>query len=178
MLSLTIDDKGQFFSINQPRSFGIGHHYKEVLMEALLEAVSSPTRLWWSKMGKWQALMVVATLATFFVTLGITGNTKDAVVVAFAATFAFAVFAVFAAFASVATAVTAVTGVVATSLVVIVALAAVVVIVATFVVVFAGVVAFLVVDEVPGVSKKAIRFSYAAEFLVIILPMLGTILYG
>lgn len=129
-------------------------------MEAHLAAIPSPTRLWWSALGKWQALTVGITLVVFFVTLGITGDkpiaaitvvttaiAAAAFVAVFIPAFATAVIATFVAVAAVAT---------------VFAFAA-----------FAGV-AFVTAftEKAPGVGRKAIWFSYMGEFLLVLLPML------
>ena len=106
--------------------------------------------LWWSKVGKWQALATLVTLATFFITLYITGNKVIATYAAFVVAFATAVFAT-AAFATAAL--------------------AFVVVAFAFVVV-----AFAAGKEVKRGSKKATWFSYVAHFIITFALMLITIL--
>jgi hypothetical protein len=103
--------------------------------------------LWWSKVGKWQIIATLVTLAVFYVTLYFTGNVK-------VATLAAATFVAVAAFA--------------------IALAA-----ATLAAAAALTAVALTADEAvkENISKKAIWFSYAAEFIIIFVPMLITILH-
>ena len=90
--------------------------------------------LWWSKLGKSQALVTVITLAMFFIIYLTCDCDKETAVV---------VVVVAASAASAAAA--------------------------------ASVVASVVAEEI-HLSKKTVIFSYAAEFIVILVPMLITIL--
>ena len=106
--------------------------------------------LWWSKLGKSQALVTVITLAMFFIIYFTCDCDKEtAVVVA-----AVAIASVFVAVVAIAF-----------------AFAAVAIAFAAAFVAFAAVVA----EEI-HLSKKTVIFSYAAEFIVILVPMLITIL--
>ena len=107
--------------------------------------------LWWSKVGKWQALATLVTLATFFITLYITGNKVIATYAAFVVAYAFVATAVAYAFATAAL--------------------AFVVVAFAFVVV-----AFAAGKEVKRGSKKATWFSYVAHFIITFALMLITIL--
>jgi len=99
--------------------------------------------LWWSKLGKSQALVTVITLAMFFIIYFTCDCDKETAAAASAAA----------------------------SVVVVVAIAVVAVAIASAFVAFAAVVA----EEI-HLSKKTVIFSYAAEFIVILVPMLITIL--
>lgn len=104
---------------------------------------ASTARLWWSRIGKWQALMVVVTLAVFFATLGITGDKATAAFAAAFVTFAAAIVAAaIAAFAAAALVAAAI-----------------------------AVVAVAIVNETPRVGKKVVWLSYMGELLLILLPM-------
>ena len=92
--------------------------------------------LWWSKLGKSQALVTVITLAMFFIIYLTCDCDKETAVVV-------VVVVVAASAASAAAA--------------------------------ASVVASVVAEEI-HLSKKTVIFSYAAEFIVILVPMLITIL--
>jgi len=131
--------------------------------------------LWWSKAGKWQARMVVVTLATFFIALAITGDVGKANVAA-------AVIALVAVIAAMATSVAAiVAAIVATFALATAAALSVVAIKTTPALVAAAVTALATavviaraVEDLSkqGISKKASKFSYATEFVLILIPTL------
>ena len=104
---------------------------------------------WWQDIGRWQFVMIVITLATFFITLHFTGDTEKAALAT-----------------ALVTAVTLATALV--TLATAVAAALVAALVALGGVVFAG---------EGKVSKKTIFLAFVVQFIVILLPMLGIILH-
>ena len=131
--------------------------------------------LWWSKVGKWQALATLVTLATFFITLYITGNKVIATYAAFVVAYAFVATAV--AYAFVATAVVTFAAAVAFATAAFATAALATAALAFVVVAFAFVVvAFAAGKEVKRGSKKATWFSYVAHFIITFALMLITIL--
>jgi len=127
-------------------------------------------KTWWSALGKWQVLITILVLAVFFITRHITGdNNIAAAVVAFtAAAAAFA--AAFAATA--ATAIATVAALVVFATVITFATFAAAIILAVFAAVIALVFA---TAENQRINKKMVYLSCAAEFVVILLPILGTV---
>lgn len=121
----------------------------------------SAVSLWWSKIGRWQMMVVIVTLAAYFITLFFTGNTQIAAVIAFVAAFV-AAFVIAAVIAFVAD----------TTFIV----AFVVVIAAVIAAAAAFIIGFVVALEGTGIGKKTIWFSYVVEFFIILIPMLISIL--
>ena len=123
-------------------------------MKSTIQVNQSVISLWWSKVGKWQVLATVITLATFFITLYITGNKVIAGYAAYVAAF----------------------------VVVIAGYAAVVA--AGFATGFAAYVAAgftaaaLAGKEVKReISKKVTWLSYGGQFILVLAPMLIAILH-
>lgn len=152
-----------------------------MMMESTISTILG---LWRSKVGKWPVLMVLIFWATYFITLYFTGNDKEmAAGVAAVVPFLLFIFAVFAFFtfdlafaAVVATVVAFVATVVAFAFVD----TAFVFVFLALALVFAAFRAVVVVanqaKKYDGISKKAVWISYAAEFIVILISMLITVL--
>lgn len=125
--------------------------------------VTPQTSLYWSKLGKWQILTAILTLAIFFITLQLTGDKRRAVHTALAATasasiiLALATAFDFAALALVALAATATVVTIASA--------------APAVLILAGIVIAVIVTK-SGIRERVFWLSCAAEFMIILLPML------
>jgi hypothetical protein len=129
--------------------------------------------LWWSNIGKSQLLAIIVTLLAFFTTSCFSGhNEVVAAIVAF--TFPFIIMIRTASLATASAFATAAATsfiVVMACLYVIVAFVAAVAFVAVFAFGFADKIA-----ENQGIDKKAVWLSYAAQLIIIFVPMLITIL--
>ena len=142
---------------------------------------------WWQDIGSWQLVMIVITLATFFITLHFTGDTEKAALataLVTAVTLATALVTLATALVTLATAVAAAlvavaavaaaAGVAATALVAGVAAAGVAAAALVAALVALGGVVFAGEGKV---NKKTIYLSFVVQFIVILLPMLGIILH-
>ncbi|OGF36892.1 hypothetical protein A2468_07980 [Candidatus Falkowbacteria bacterium RIFOXYC2_FULL_46_15] len=117
---------------------------------------------WWSVLGKWQVLTIFAVLAVFFITRHITGDNRTA---AFTAV-VFAGFIAFVASLTVfAVAATAVAFAVASGTTFVTTL---------FVAAFLAAAVFVITEDLK-IGKKTVYLSCAAEFVVILLPIFGTV---
>ena len=146
-------------------------------MESTLVSQNS---LFWNKLGKWQALMVILTLATFFITLYFMGDKERATSATFIAVATTAlIFAIFAVFSSAAIFVFAVFAAFSSACYAIATAMAFFSFTPVFAVSVIGTLSVLVIittsDEAKkkyGIRKRFVWLSLTAEFVIILLPML------
>ncbi|OIO53552.1 hypothetical protein AUJ78_00090 [Candidatus Peregrinibacteria bacterium CG1_02_41_10] len=143
-------------------------------MNETMEAKCTGLGLWWSMVGKWQTLMVVITLAIFFTILQIIGGEMGKVIFAVATT-TFVIALITPALSAIVAALSA-TSVAIFTIIIPAVIATIFAVITVFVAI--AVVFTLAYDEDKNIniSKKTLQFSYVAEFVVILLPILGTIL--
>ena len=122
------------------------------------------TILWWSRIGKWQALMVVATLAGFFATLCITGDKAAAVITT-------AVIAI--GFISIPA-----LGIATNATILALGIATIAIITAididvtaTTITAIIAIIVLVATIKITCVGWKVVWSSYIGEFLIILLPM-------